>query len=259
MAEQDFGEPLVRSLTAEEAEHHLLDLSLPEGSGRPYVVTNFVQSVDGRTTILGRSAGIGSRFDRLLLHRLRAAAEGVLVGAATMRAENVPFLVAPHLLESRLRRGLPRAVVAAIVSATGDLPLFRPVFSTPTPDLVPVVLTTRLGAAILRPVLAPHVHLLTLGESSVDLTQALSLLYSDYGVRRLVVEGGARLIADLLAAELVDEVFLTVAPKLLGGPAGGMVAPGAILPRAPMSLTLRSAHAYGGELFLRYCVPRALG
>ena len=212
--------------------------------------------MDGRTTILGRSAGLGSRFDRLLLRRLRAAAEGVLVGAATMRAENVPFRLPPELVADRVRRGLPRAVVAAIVSASGDLPLFRPVFTTPTPELVPVVMTTDRGAAVLRPLLAPHVRLLPLGAETIDLAGALAILYAQYGVRRLVVEGGPRLVAELLGADLVDEVFLTVAPKLVGGPAGGMVSSNAVLPQGPVPLTLHSAVEFSGESFLRYRINR---
>ena len=248
------SEPVVRRLSDTQAADLYLDLELPEGQERPYTVTNTVQTVDGKTALGGRAQGIGSAYDRLLLRRIRAAAEALMIGAGTLRAEEIEFRFPPELLASRRRRGLPRELVVVLITAGGStLPLRRRLFALPTPDAVPVILTTARAAESLRPTLPERVRVLVGGDEAVDLPRAFSLLRRDFGARRLVVEGGPQLNGALLAQGLVDEVFLTLAPKIIGGPSPGMVA-GVTPPGGPRALELKAAFAYGSELFMRYRV-----
>ncbi len=252
MSRRDLVE--VRSLSDGEAANIYLDLTLPVGHSRPYTVTNTAQSIDGRTALAGSSRGIGSALDRRLLRRVRAAAEAVLIGANTLRAEEIPFQFAPDVLASRLRRGLPRELLVVIITAGATpLPVQRRLFARPSPDIVPLILTSQQAAPGLVEQAAGRSRVLPVGENGVDLPEALRLLHREHGVRRLVVEGGPRLNAELLTAGLVDEVFLTLAPWLLGGTSPGLVA-GELPESTQRPLDLLSALGYQGELFLRYRV-----
>ncbi|MHB9089917.1 MAG: RibD family protein [Chloroflexota bacterium] len=244
-------------LSAEEAEHLYEDLALPLGVGRPYIATNTVVTVDGKTAFEGRSTPIGSRFDRRVMQRIRAAADAVIMGAGSLRAEEVEFRLPPSLLEGRPTRGLPAALTVVVVTARGDLPLARRLFAQPTPEVTPVVLTCRAGENAVHRDLPAGVEVLVAGDDDVDLPAAVRALFGELGLRHAILEGGPSLNAAMLAVELVDEIFFTLSPKVLGGPALTMVAGPAVLPGGLRRLALRSALAYGDELFLRYRVQHA--
>ncbi|MBA2241181.1 MAG: dihydrofolate reductase family protein, partial [Solirubrobacterales bacterium] len=98
------------------------DLQLPTRSAaRPYVVLNMVSTVDGKIALGGRTAGLGSRLDRSLMRRVRAAADAVMVGSATLRAEPVDFGVPEALARARVERGLPPQPLAVTISRRLDL------------------------------------------------------------------------------------------------------------------------------------------
>jgi len=246
--------PDVRSLDDRQVADLYLDLAFPPGTARPYTVLNTVVSLDGKTTRDGRSTAIGSALDRVLLRRVRAAAEGVIVAAGTLRAEEIEFRFPPELQARRAQAGLPAAFVVVIVSARGELPLQRRLFSSPTPEITPVVLTTQRADPAALERLAGRARVLVVGAEEVDLPRAMAMLTQDFGVRRLVLEGGASFNAAMLGADLVDEIFCTLAPLVLGGPALTMVAGPGPLRGGPRRLALLSALDHGGELYLRYRV-----
>lgn len=244
----------IRLLADAEAAQLYADLALPLAAERPYVVTNTVVTVDGKSVMEGRATPIGSPFDRQLMRRVRAAAEGVLIGAGTLRAEEIEFRLPADVAAARAARGLPPHLIVVVVTARADLPLYRRLFTLETPQVVPVVLTARRAnpAALRR--LPSWTRVLTVGDEEVDLPAAMAILARDLGLRRAVLEGGPSLNAAMLAHGLVDEVFATLSPKILGGPALTMVAGAAPLPGGLRDLRLISAYGYGSELFLRYRV-----
>lgn len=246
--------PEVRLLTDAEAAVLYEDLALPPGDGRPYVVTNTVVTVDGKEALGGRATPIGSPFDRQVMRRLRAAADGVILGAGTLRAEEIEFRLPPELMAGRAARGLPGPLTVAIISARGDLPLDRRLFRARAPEVIPVAVVAAKADRSTLAQLPSWVQVLVAGEETVDLPLALARLRRDLGVRRAVLEGGPSLNAAMLAAGLVDELFVTVAPRVLGGPALTMVAGATTLPGGLRELELVSAFAYQGELYLRYRV-----
>jgi riboflavin-specific deaminase-like protein len=182
---------------------------------RPRMLLNMACTADGRATIGGRSGPIGNRADRELFHALRTAVDAVLVGAGTARAERYRRLVRDADAR-RLRgtRGLHEEPLACIVSGSLALP----------PEEVPLLSDSAARVAILTassamlPASAATVEYVRCTHAgSLDLAGALRELRQRLGVRTVLCEGGPHLNAELLGAGLVDELWLSFAPKLAGG------------------------------------------
>ena len=226
------------------------DIELPPSKRRdptrPYVILNAVASVDGRTAIEGRSGGIGSEVDRRAMRTLRSKVDAVMIGANTLRAE-------------RLSLGLDNVgpqPLAVIVTVSGDVPLRRNLIVAEGQEVMvitthhaPQNLHDQLHARVLRVSATPS--------GAVDLTESLSFLKAEHAVEHLLVEGGPSLNHALISMSLADELFLTLVPKLLGGTFDKKsltLLNGPALP--PTDMRLISAHAAGGELFLRYALHK---
>jgi 5-amino-6-(5-phosphoribosylamino)uracil reductase len=186
---------------------------------RPWVMANMVMSVDGAYAVDGRSAGLGSPGDKEIFHRLRAAADVVLVAAGTARTERYRR---PHLgdteVERRRSQGLqdhPRlAIVSASLSLPDDLPLLG------GPGQVPLVLHPDGADTAGVP---DGVELRSAGGGpGVDLAEALAGLRRD-GAEVVLSEGGPSLLGQLHRDGLLDELFVTVAPWLVGGRSVGLL------------------------------------
>jgi len=230
-------------------------LAFPEAGGdRPYVALNMVTSVDGKATLGLGAYALGSRVDHLVMRRIRLAADGVMVGAETLRTENVNPGVPPEMQEERVARGMLPQPTAVVVTSTADLPLDRTFFRSAAFPRV-VVTTGRAPVARVEAV-ERLARVIRVGEKWVDLPEMMGILARDLGIRSLVVEGGPSLNAALMAEGLVDELFWTVAPKIVGGAARRTMVEGEAFPpdRVPR-LELVSVHHHEGELFLRYRLP----
>ncbi len=221
-----------------------LDLAAGATADRPYTVTNFAATVDGRATIKGRSGPIGSDADTEVLMLLRSRADAVMIGAGTMRAERYGRMVpdADRRTE-RERRGLPPDPLAVIVSGTLDLPWDAELFTEGAGEVVIFTGSTREPPATATPTEVVH------QAGSVDLAGAMRHLRIERGVGGLLCEGGPHLHTDLVRAGLVDELFLTIAPKLSGGLGPGILAD---MPEEVNELELVWLLESEGELFSRY-------
>ncbi len=199
-----------------------------------------VSTVDGRAALNGSAVGIGSSLDHRLLFELRAEADVVLHGAGTVRADPLSARVPPDLVAQRVARGLSPQPVGAIVTRSGNLPAQHPYYESST-----LIYVTSERAV---PVSLPTVQICRVS----DVRDVICDL-ARRGVRRVLCEGGPTLNSALFQAQLIDEVFLTVAPKLLGGEEPLTIVRG---PRFPtmLRLELRSLVEVEGELFLRYGV-----
>lgn len=239
---------LVPDCREEPLDDLYLNLELPgPPDGRPYVFLNMVETADGAAHLGGRTRGMGSEADRLAFRRLREHCDAVLVGAGTVRAERYrPPRLDAEARRRRQARGLeplPRIVVA---SRSLDLDPASPLFSDAEDP--PVVLTVEDPDPARRAGLAAVAEVAGFGEGRVDLEAALRWLRGR-GVRWLLCEGGPTLNAHLLGAGLVDELFLTVGPMLVGGGAGRIVA--GCLPSL-VRLELLELREFRGELLARY-------
>jgi riboflavin-specific deaminase-like protein len=196
---------------------------------RPFVAMNFAATVDGRAAIAGVSGQIGSSADTEMLVRLRTRFDAVMIGAGTMRAE---------------RYGpIPGERPVVIVSGGLDLPWDAPLF---TESGSQVILFTTSEAE--PPETEASLDMIR-HEGEVDLAEALRHLRQERGIRALLCEGGPRLHAQMQAAGLVDDLFLTIAPKLAGGGAPRILE--GELPGIGL-LELAWLLEDDGELFARY-------
>ena len=221
---------------------------------RPYVMLNMISTADGRASIGGRSGPIGNRADRELFHGLRAAVDAVMAGAGTVRVERYGRIVRDER-RRRLRRerGLSEEPLACIVSGRLSLPPETPLLADPSAR---VVIVTPSQASL--PESAAHVdYVRARRDGLLDLPAALAELRERFAVRTLLCEGGPHLNSQLLVAGLVDELFLSLSPKLAGGEdATGealRIIAGAELEQ-PVELELLGALESDSQLFLRYGV-----
>jgi riboflavin biosynthesis pyrimidine reductase len=237
-----------------------LDASAAAGQpSRPYVLLNMVSTADGHATLGGRSGPLSSRADRALFHGLRLVVDAVMAGAGTVRVERYGRIVPEQSRrERRSERGLREEPLACIVSGRlaleGDIPLLadpaaKVVIITPSAASLPA------SAAEVRYVRAARDGLLDLPTAFVELRER-------FAVRTLLCEGGPHLNAQLLAAGLVDELFLSISPQLTGGDLDGSPAhrealrilAGAQELSPPVALQLLGALEHDSHLFLRYGV-----
>jgi riboflavin biosynthesis pyrimidine reductase len=190
---------------------------------RPFVAVNMVSSVDGRATLAGHTAAMSEAADRRLFHLLRTQADGILVGAGTVRIERYGRITKTAELQAkRERAGVRPEPLAVIVSSSGRLP-----------DDLPLLVETPASVRVVG-----------------DPAPALGELRQE-GVRSLLAEGGPHLNSTLFAQGLVDELFLTIAPTVNGPSEMLTIIEGTPLPK-PLDLELLTVHETGGHLFLRY-------
>jgi len=212
--------------------------------GRPYVGLNMVSTLDGKATIDWRTKGISSELDRELFHHLRTQADAVMVGAGTVRAERYGRIAKSDELQAkREREGLARDPVAVVVSARLDLPADLPLLQQ---EGQKVVIATG-SDAVLQGTKA-DIDYLRVGD---DLPLFLTKLREEYGVRSVLCEGGPTLNSHLFAAGLVDELFLTMSPKVSGGAAALTIVAGRSLVE-PWDMQPVSIAVGDGELFTRW-------
>jgi riboflavin-specific deaminase-like protein len=214
---------------------------------RPLVAVNFAATVDGRASIDGVSGPIGSETDTAMLAQLRTRFDAVMIGAGTMRAERYGRPVNDQeQRERRERIGLPHDPLMVIVSGRLDLPWDAPLF---TAGGGRVLIFTASEAE--PPQTATSVQVVR-HEGFVNIVEAMRHLRHERGIRALICEGGPGLHSELEGAGFVDDLFLTIAPKLAGGDAPRIVE--GDLP-AVVPLELAWLLQEGGELFARYRRP----
>jgi riboflavin biosynthesis pyrimidine reductase len=205
----------------------------PPPGDRPFLAVNFIATADGRATIRGHTGPIANRADHELFHALRTRVDAVMVGAQTVRVEGYGRMDPIAILVSRS------------LDVPADVGLLR------APENRVVVLTPSPTAEL--PACAASVAYLR----ETDLARAMRRLRAAHGVDSVLCEGGAQLLANLLAAGVVDELHLVIAAKLAGGPDPLTILTGPALD-PPIDLTLLTLHESGGYLFVRYGVELAL-
>ncbi|WP_456824310.1 dihydrofolate reductase family protein [Cellulomonas sp. P5_E12] len=185
-----------------------------------HVRANMVTTLDGAATGANHVSGsINGPADFRVFRVLRALADVVLIGAGTARGERYTALGVPvELRAARTALGLPEALELAVVTASGELP--AELLDAERP---PIVLTT--GAcpsldALRERIGADHVVVADGGVPGAVDPRAVVAALADRGLVRVLAEGGPTLLAQLLDADLLDELCLTWSPQLVGGPVG---------------------------------------
>ena len=221
----------------------------PEGR-EPWLRANMVSTLDGAAQHDGRSQPISCPADMRIFGVLRALADVVLVGAETVRQEGYrPARARADFAAAREAAGQGPAPVIAVVTAGLDLDFSLPLFTSP---LVPTLVLTGAGAAPDRVAAAEAAgaRVVRAGEGAgVDPARVVRAL-AELGHTRLLTEGGPRLLGQLVAAGVLDELCLTVSPMLAAGDAQRIAGgPSVTLPRR---FALESMLEEDGFLFTRY-------
>lgn len=224
-----------------------LTLEDPAPARGVYVALSMVSSADGAVAVDGLSGGLGGEADLRALSRLRGANDVSLVGAGTVRDEGyVPLTGTPARQADRLERGLRHAPRLAIVTASGrlapDLAVFR------DPDEPPIVLTSRRADPAALAAIEDRAELHVVADGDLTPEIIVSTL-GELGLPRVLCEGGPRLNQLMLAGGRIDEVFLTLAPTLVGGPVPRIISGE---DEVATDLVLVSVHEHEGDLLLRY-------
>jgi riboflavin-specific deaminase-like protein len=213
-------------------------------SGRPYLILNMVSTLDGKATIDWRTKGMSTELDREIFHRLRTQVDAVMVGAGTARVERYGRMTKTEKLRQvRVDEGLEPDPLAIVVSSRLDLPADLPLLTEPEQR---VVIATSSDATL------PGEHI-THERTGDDLPLLMARLREQYAVRSILCEGGPTLNSYLLSAGLVDELWLTLNPKLAGGAAALTIVAGRELVD-PLDLEPISVAEGGGDLFTRWRV-----
>lgn len=221
-----------------------LEFSPQALDSRPYLIVNMVATADGQGRIGENTSTLGDAADAALFATLRERVDCVMAGARTIEVEgyNAPARSA-EVQERRLRADLAARPIMSTVTRSGRLPLSAPLFSDP--ELRVIAFS---GAPVEVDAVAAQVEVV----EEVEPAAMLRVLRHDFGVRSLLLEGGPHINQPFLAAELVDELFLTIAPVITGSDESFSIVAGAL--PAPQKLHLLGALAGNEHLFLRYRV-----
>ena len=236
----------------------------PFGLNEPRLYANFVSTIDGVTAIpslpgSNKLVAAGSESDRFVMGLLRACADAVVVGSGTFNASPRSVWTAEQAYPdataafAKLRRSIGRPPLAELVilSGSGSLDPEHPAFATGA-----VVLTSDAGAERLAGRLPEASAVISLGAGDkLDATAVVAAL-TERGHRLILSEGGPRVIGAFLEAGLVDELFLTVSPVLVGrtplDERFARVEGADLLSDGPVDARLLGVRRDGGHLFLRY-------
>lgn len=217
-------------------------------ASRPWVLANMVCGLDGSTAVAGRVGPLSTPADAALFKRLRALADVVLVGASTVRQERYgPARLADELRSARVAAGRTPVPPIAVVTRSIDFDWSTPLFAPGTEER-PIILTCEAAGESALDSAAAHADVIVAGTASVDLRAALSAL-SERGARVVLCEGGATVLGELAAGDMLDELCLTISPFM-----GGDAIPVARASDAPTLRSFRLAHVGCADdaLFLRY-------
>jgi riboflavin biosynthesis pyrimidine reductase len=215
----------------------------------PWLRANMVSSVDGAASLGSVSRGLSSKADRHLFALLRTLADVIVVGAATVRAENYAA-VRQHELWPDLRPGRTPTPPIAVITARLDLdPSSRLIAAAPAWART-IIITTAQAPAERRAALEGLTDVIVAGQDTLDLKAAMAAL-AERGHRRILAEGGPHLLAQIVEAGLLDELCLTVSP-LLAGPTGNRILAGTLPASSPQPLALGHVLEDDGYLLCRY-------
>jgi 5-amino-6-(5-phosphoribosylamino)uracil reductase len=232
-------EPLTAAGPLPDVDALAAHYAYPDDLTAPYVRVNFVSSADGAVAVDGRSGGLGGEADRRVFGLLRRLAQVVLVGAGTVRTEDYRGARQPAIGAT-----LPPPI--AVVTGSADLDPGSRLFTDTA--VAPIVLTLGSAPGERRAALAAAgAEVVTLDRLTPD---ALLGELGRRGLHRVLCEGGPSLFGELLAADAVDELCLTLSPLLVGGTAGRIARGPAGGASRPM--TLAGVLHEAGTLFLRY-------
>jgi riboflavin-specific deaminase-like protein len=224
-------------------------------SDLPFVLVNMAMTADGKIATTNRAvASFGSRRDHDHLLELRATADAVMSGARTVDSAKINMGPGGKKYQrQRIKRGLVEFNLRVIVSGSGSIDPRAEVFRYKFSPLI-ILTTARISAGARRRLHGFGAEIKICGPKEINFRTALRWLKNKWGVQRLLCEGGGDLNAALFRAGLVDELHLTVCPKIFGGRNAPTIAEGIGFKKlaAARQFQLQSTRRVGTEMFLVY-------
>lgn len=216
---------------------------------RPLIACNMVTSLDGKVTAGGtQPTSLGSSFDFKTMGIIRSHFDAVLAGGNTIRLHPYYLGVPAELEKTRQKRGLAAQPLTVLLTRSGNLDPYSPVFvKAPRP---PIIVTSSDGARNL-PVTIQE-------QSSIEVIDGgdpqaiITLLEKKYAVKHFLLEGGPSVNFQFMQARLLDELFLTLHPSLIGNRTDLSLSAGDHVLERAESIRLLSVNQQGDELFVRY-------
>jgi riboflavin-specific deaminase-like protein len=218
----------------------------------PFVLVNMAMTADGKIATANRAvSSFTSTRDHEHLLELRATADAVMAGARTV--DSAPINLGPgpaRYRQKRLQRGLAEYNLRVIVSRSGSINLRAQVFQHRF-SLIIILTTRRVDARRLKQLRALADVVKICGRNEINFRAAFRWLRKRWRVKRLLCEGGGELNDTVFRAGLVDELHLTICPKIFGGRRAPTIADGHGLRHLARAarFRLKSTRRNGNELF----------
>jgi riboflavin-specific deaminase-like protein len=227
-------------------------MSKNRGAKRPFVFVNMAMTADGKIATANRAVhSFGSAGDLRHLYELRATADAVMCGARTVEiSASILGNGGEQFRRRRLKNGRAEFNLRIIVSGGGSIDPVAKIFRHRFSPII-VLTTERATKAKLKALrkLADEVKIC--GRTEINFSAALRWLGANWGVKQLLCEGGGELNDALFRAGLVDEINLTICPKIFGGRTAPTIADGQGLEKLALTRKFKfvTARAIKGELF----------
>lgn len=206
-------------------------------------------TVDGKIATTSGDSAISSRDDLIRVHELRASADGIMVGISTVLADNPRLTV--RLARKRVKRKDPARIV---IDSTGKIPLDSRILLTASRIKTIVAVTKLAHIDTLRKIKKTGAIVIVSGRQTVNLKKVFSII-KQMGIRKILVEGGGEINWSLLRLGIVNELIVTIAPKIVGGRQATTLVEGQGYRRISQGIKLHLKQAQiqnNGELVLHY-------
>lgn len=213
------------------------------------ITLNAAMTVDGKIATTSGDSAISSRDDLIRVHELRASADGIMVGISTVLADNPRLTV--RLARKRVKRKDPARIV---IDSTGKIPLDSRILLTASRIKTIVAVTKLAHIDTLRKIKKTGAIVIVSGSQTVNLKKVFSII-KQMGIRKILVEGGGEINWSLLRLGIVNELIVTIAPKIVGGRQATTLVEGQGYRRISQGIKLHLKQAQiqnNGELVLHY-------
>ena len=224
----------------------------------PFVLVNMAMTADGKIATANRAVhSFSSGRDLEHLYELRATADAVMCGARTVEiSQTILGTGGEEFRKQRLKRGLAEYNLRVVVSGSGSINPHAEIFKKHFSPII-ILTTGRVSKMKLRSLRAIADEVWVCGKHEINFVAALRWLRAKWGVRRLLCEGGGELNDSLFRAGLVDELHLTICPRIFGDRDAPTIADGRGFSRLAASgrFQFKSSRRVGGELFVVLTCP----
>jgi 2,5-diamino-6-(ribosylamino)-4(3H)-pyrimidinone 5'-phosphate reductase len=213
------------------------------------ITLNAAMTLDGKIATTSGDSAISSRDDLIRVHELRASADGIMVGISTVLADNPRLTV--RLARKRVKRKDPARIV---IDSTGKIPLDSRILLTASRIKTIVAVTKLAHIDTLRKIKKTGAIVIVSGRQTVNLKKVFSII-KQMGIRKILVEGGGEINWSLLRLGIVNELIVTIAPKIVGGRQATTLVEGQGYRRISQGIKLHLKQAQiqnNGELVLHY-------